>query len=141
MFERYTEKARQTIVCAKHEADRFGSREIGVEHILLALLNDAVLVRDTMEGVSQRELREAITAHLPRGETIPLPHDLPLSGESRQALVLATEEADGLGHRQIRNKHLLLGLVRRESTYAAELLRQKGISTDKLRTQISEPES
>ena len=137
MFERYTEKARQMIVRAKHEADRFGSREIGVEHTLLALLNDAVLIRNTMEGVSENELRDAINARLPGGETMPLPHDLPLSGESRQALVLAAEEADGLSHRHIRNEHLLLGLMQCENSYAAELLKQKGLSTDKLRAQIA----
>jgi hypothetical protein len=42
MFIRYIEEAKQTIVLAKHEADRFGSLEIGPEHILLALLNDPV---------------------------------------------------------------------------------------------------
>ena len=140
MFERYTEKARQTIVRAKHEADRFGSEEVGVEHILLALLTDAVLIRKTMEGISENELREAISAHIPRGEIIHLPHDLPLSSISRQALILAAEEAEGLGHRDILNEHLLLGLLGRENSYAAELLKQKGLSADKLRTQIAGPE-
>jgi ATP-dependent Clp protease ATP-binding subunit ClpC len=141
MFERYTETARQTIVRAKHEADRFGSREVGVGHILLALLNDAALIRDTLEGVSEDELREAIGARLPRGETIPLPHDLPLSSESRQALISAAEEAEELGHRHVGNAHLLLGLMGCENSHAAELLRQKGLSADKLRTQIAEPKS
>jgi ATP-dependent Clp protease ATP-binding subunit ClpA len=141
MFERYSEKARQTIVRAKHEADRFGSREIVVEHILLALLNDAILISGAANGVSEKRVREIITARLPRGETLPFPHDLPLSGESRQALILAAEEAEGLGHQHIGNEHLLLALMRRGNSYAAELLKQEGLSTDKLRAQIAGPES
>ena len=137
MFERYTEKARNTVVRAKHEADRFGDQEIRVEHILLALLSDAVLKKDAMEGISENELREAIVAHLPRGEPIPLPHDLPLSSESRRVVALGAEEAESLGHQRIGNAHLLLGLMRCEDSHAAELLRQKGLSIENLRSQIA----
>jgi ATP-dependent Clp protease ATP-binding subunit ClpC len=141
MFERYTETARKTVVCAKHEADRFGSREVCSEHILLALLNDASLVKDTMDGVSETELREAITAYLPRGEIIHVKHDLPLSAESRQVLIFAAEEAEGFGHRYIGNEHLPLGLMRSERGYVAGLLKQKGLSTAKLRSRIAGAEA
>jgi ClpA/ClpB-like protein len=59
-----------------------------------------------------------------------------LSRAAREALVLAEGKADKLGHRYIRNEHLLLGLVESESNYAAQLLRQKDISAEKLRLQI-----
>jgi ATP-dependent Clp protease ATP-binding subunit ClpA len=111
MFIRYVEEARRTIVLAKHEADRFGSLEIYPEHILLALLHDPVLTSRTMEGISEKEIRETINVHLPRRERNPLPHDLELSRAAREALVLAEGEADKLGHRYIRNEHLLLALV------------------------------
>jgi ATP-dependent Clp protease ATP-binding subunit ClpA len=86
-----------------------------------------------MEGISEKEIRETINAHLPRREPTTLPHDLPLSRAAREALVLAEGKADKLGHRYIRNEHLLLGLVESESSYAAQLLKQKDISAEKLR--------
>jgi ATP-dependent Clp protease ATP-binding subunit ClpA len=119
IFERYTEKARQTIVLAKHEADGFGSLEVGTEHILLALLRDPALISSTMEAVSEAEIRAAIRAYIPRREPNPLPHDLPLSTEGRLSVVLATEEADKIGQRYIQNEHVLLALVQSESSYAA----------------------
>jgi ATP-dependent Clp protease ATP-binding subunit ClpA len=136
MFIRYIERAKRTIVRAKHEADRFGSLEIDPEHILLALLNDPVLISRTMEGISEKGIRETINAHLPRREPNTLPHDLPLSRAAREALVLAEGEADKFGHRYIRNEHILLGLALSESSYAAQLLKQKGFSADSLRLQI-----
>jgi tetratricopeptide (TPR) repeat protein len=136
IFERYTEKARRTIVLAKHEADGFGSLEVGAEHILLALLRDPALISSTMETVSEPEIRASIGAYIPLREPNPLPHDLPLSAEARKALVLATEEADKLGQRYVQNEHVLLALVQSESSYAARLLKEKGVSPEKLRPHI-----
>jgi hypothetical protein len=66
MFARYLKYSRQTIVQAKHEADRLGSPEIDPEHILLALLNDAALTNRTMQGISEKEIafRETNTQRL-----------------------------------------------------------------------------
>jgi tetratricopeptide (TPR) repeat protein len=136
IFERYTQKSRGTMHLAKCEADGFGSLEVSAEHILLALLGDPALISGTMEGVSESEIRDAINAHIPHRRPDPLPHDLPLNKEAWAALVLATEEADRLGHRHVQNEHVLLGLVQSESSYAARLLRQKGITAEKLRLQI-----
>ena len=119
------------MVRAKHEADRFGSLEIEPEHILLALLNDPVLISGVMEGISEKEILDTINAHLPRREPNMLPHDLPLSRRAREALVLAEAEADKLDHRYIRNEHLLLGLVESGDTFASELLTRKGLSAEK----------
>jgi len=135
IFERYTETARRTMHLAKCEADGFGSLEVGPEHILLALLSDPAFIGGIMEGVYELEIRAAINAHFPTREPNPLPHDLPLSAESRTALSLATEEADKLSQRRVRNEHVLLGLAQSES-YAGQLLRLKGVSADKLRLQI-----
>jgi Tetratricopeptide repeat/Clp amino terminal domain, pathogenicity island component len=136
MFIRYIEEARRTIVLAKHEADRFGSLEIDPEHILLALLNDPVLISRIMEETFEKEIREAINSRLRRREPNRLPHDLPLSAAAREALVLAEGEADKLGHRYIRNEHLLLGLVESGDSYAKELLTKKGLCTENLRLQL-----
>src|SRR5258708_35081463 len=136
MFVRYIEEARRTIVRAKHEADRFGSLEIDPEHILLALLSDPVLISRTIQEISEKEILETINAHLPRREPNTRPHDLELSRAAREALVLAEGEADRFGHRYIRNEHILLELVESGDCYAGELLRQKGLSAEKLRLQI-----
>ncbi len=136
MFARYVEESKRTIVRAKHEADSFGSLEIEPEHILLSLLSDSVLIRRTMERSSAEGIRKTINAHLPRREPNTLPHDLPLSGAAREALVLAEEEADKLNHRSIGNGHLLLGLLESGDSFASVLLMKEGLSADQLRRQL-----
>lgn len=126
MFIRYVEEARRTVVRAKHQADRFGSLEIEPEHILLAFLDDPVLISRTMNGISTKAIIETVNAHLPRRERNPLPHDLELSTAAREALLSAEREADKLGHRHIRNGHLLLGLVESAHSFAAELMTKEG---------------
>lgn len=134
MFIRYVKEARRTVVRAKHQADR--SLKIEPEHILLALLDDPVLVSGTMTGFSTRPIIQTINARLPRREPNLLPHDLDLSMAAREALLLAEREADKLGHRHIQNGHLLLGLVESAHGWAAELLIKEGLSADQLRRRL-----
>ena len=136
MFIRYVEEARRAVVRAKHQADGFGSLEIEPEHILLALLDDPVLVSRAMNGISTRSIIETINARLPRREPNRQPHDLDLSTAAREALLLAEREADKLGHRDIRNGHLLLGLIESAHGLAVELMTKEGISADQLRRQL-----
>jgi hypothetical protein len=137
MFERYTEKARRTIFFARHEASNFGSPYIETEHLLLGLLNDGFLASFVLQGISVQGIREDILATLPRQKEIPTSVDLPLSNNAKQALSYGAEEAERLADRQIRNQHLLLGLMRVEGSYAAQMLRQKGLDPAGLRLRIA----
>ncbi len=135
MFERYTEKARRTIFFAKHEASQFGSTHIEPEHLLLGVFNDGFLASRVLEGISVQRLREEILSLLPRAS--PTSGDLPLSASAKKALSYGAEEADRLGDRQIRNQHLLLGIMRVEDCSAARLLTQKGLRPESLRVHIA----
>jgi ATP-dependent Clp protease ATP-binding subunit ClpA len=77
------------------------------------------------KGVSESEIRDAIYVRIHHGDPNLLPHDLPLSEEARSAVVLAREEADKLGHRHVRNEHLVLAVVQRENSHAAKWLGEK----------------
>ena len=84
-------------------------------------------------------VRGALEAHIPRGERNPLPHDLELSKTAREALVLAEVEADKLGHQDIRNEHILLGVIESGNSFAAKLLAREGVSPDHIRREIESP--
>jgi hypothetical protein len=70
--------------------------------------------------------------------------DLPLSGESRLALLYASQESQTLKQDLIDVGHLVLGLLRVEGCFGAALLRQHGIDLttyrDFLRTSLSKAE-
>jgi ATP-dependent Clp protease ATP-binding subunit ClpA len=89
-----------------------------------------------LEGISVQRLREEILSLLPRA--FPTSGDLPLSASAKKALTYGDEEADRLGDRQIRNQHLLLGIMRIEDCSAARLLTQKGLRPETLRVRIAE---
>jgi tetratricopeptide (TPR) repeat protein len=136
MFEFYTESGRQTVFFAKQEASGFGSPEISTEHILLGLLRDIDLTKRIMANVSPEEIRREVLAHRSPGG-VSAAGDLPLGEESKKVLRFASEEAAQLRDRYVGNEHILLGLLRLESSFAARLLVEKGLSADKLRLQIS----
>ncbi len=57
---------------------------------------------------------------------------------SRQALTLAQDEAQRLGHRYIGTEHLLLGLLREEQGVAAKVLARMGITLQQVRQMVEE---
>ena len=137
MFERFTEEARQTMHSSKYQTDLLGSPKVETEHILLALLEDIRLTNRFLEGLSVENMRGEIFALVTRKPLPLLPRDIPLSRDARQALLFAGEEADLLGDGHVSNHHILLGLLRLENCLAAQVLRQEGLSADKVRSRIT----
>jgi hypothetical protein len=138
MFERYTEPARRTIFFARYEASQFGSPQIEAEHLLLGLLRqDKALVNrllPTDAGVE--ELRNSIARRGNTGLKIATSTDLPLSYETKRALVYGAEESERLQQRHIGTEHLLLGLLREEKCFAAQLLRAEGVTVESAREHV-----
>jgi hypothetical protein len=140
MFERYTEKARRVIFCARYEASQVGSPKIGDEHLLIGLMReDGGLLRRYVGGEPGAEaIRAAITAATIVREPTSTSVDLPLTNESKRILAYAAEEAMRLGHEHIGTEHLLLGVLREEGCLSARLLRERGLTIERARAQISE---
>lgn len=139
MFERYTEKARRVIFFARYEASQFGSPEIETEHLLLGILReDKALTNRTLPShASVESMRRQVEARTVVREKIATTVDLPLSNESKRVLAYAAEEADRFSHKHIGTEHLLLGLLREEKCFAAELLRERGVEITPVREEIA----
>jgi hypothetical protein len=129
VFERYTEKARRVIFFARLEASHFGSPYIETEHLLLGLLREdkALSNRFLRSHASVESIRKQIEDHTMPGEQVATSVDLPLSSESKRVLAYADEEAGRLGQKHIGTEHLLLGVLREEKCFAAEILHERGL--------------
>ena len=140
MFERYTEKARLVIFYARHEASLFGSPCIETEHLLLGLLREdkRVAYRFLRSDTTDEAIRKKIEQHTLIREKIPTSADLPLSNESERVLTYAAEEAERLANKYIGTDHLLLGLLREEDGFAAELLRDGGVTLEGVRLHLAQ---
>lgn len=127
MYERYTEQARRTVFFARYEASRFGSSYIEAEHLLLGILREGKLPAGSLPRTAVEEIRAHIEGLPAQRESISTSVDLPLSRECKQALAFAAAQAGELGHNYVDSDHLILGILKLESSQAAQLLRQHGI--------------
>jgi len=139
MFERYTEKARRVIFFARYEASQFGSPYIETEHLLLGLLReDKTLANRFLRSHAAIEsIRKQIEAHTTVREKVSTSVDLPLSHECKRVLAYGAEEAERLSHKHIGTEHLLLGLLREEKSFAAEILHERGLRLSAVREEIA----
>ncbi|MCD9186192.1 MAG: ATP-dependent Clp protease ATP-binding subunit [Pyrinomonadaceae bacterium] len=141
MFERYTERARRVIFFARYEALQYGSQVISPEHILLGLMREDKTISArffpfrhslTVDAV-RREVEERIVLR----ERIPQSAELHLAPETKKILFFANDESKLLKTRHIGPEHLLLGLVRQESSIAAEILFSYGLRIQDIREEIA----
>jgi ATP-dependent Clp protease ATP-binding subunit ClpC len=143
MFERYTEKARRVIFFARYEASQFGSPYIETEHLLLGLLREdkALATRFLRSHAAIESIRKQIEAHTTVREKVSTSADLPLSHECKRVLAYGAEEAERLNHKHIGTEHLLLGLLREEKCFAAEILHERGLRLSQVREEIARSSS
>ncbi|HZS27115.1 MAG TPA: Clp protease N-terminal domain-containing protein [Candidatus Angelobacter sp.] len=140
MFERYTEKARRVIFFARYEASQFGSPYIETEHMLLGLLREdkALTQRFLRSQEAIEEIRRQIESVSLKGEKTSTSVDLPLSNEGKRVLAYAAEEAERLSHKHLGTEHLLLGLLREEKCFAAQILHERGVRISFVREMLEQ---
>ncbi len=145
MFERYSERSRRVIFFSRYEALQYGSPVISPEHLLLGLMREDKTISAryfafrhdiTVDGV-RREIEGRIVVR----DRIPQSSELHLSGDTKRILLNANEESRLLKHRYIGPEHILLGIMREETSAAAEILRQFGLRTQTLRDEIARQSS
>lgn len=142
MFERYTEKARRTVFFARYEASQFGCPYIETEHLLLGLFREDKALANQFLGSHAKleDIRNSITQRTKPGPTTSTSVDLPLSHECHRVLAYGAEESERMGHEHIGTAHLLVGLLREEKSFAAQLLREQGLALAQVREQVRQSE-
>ncbi|MBC7878106.1 MAG: ATP-dependent Clp protease ATP-binding subunit [Anaerolineales bacterium] len=135
-MERFTQRARRVLSLAHQEAERARQSNIGTEHLLLGLMDEeggvaGRVLRDL--GMTPDRVREVVQRV--SGNAVNFdPNHIELAAETQQVLEFAVDEARRLGHHYIGTEHILLALVRIEST-GMEALRRLGVTADQIRRQ------
>ncbi len=135
-MERFTQRARRVLSLAHQEAEQSRNNNIGTEHLLLGLMDEegGVAGRVLRElGMTSDRVREVIRRVTTSSSSFD-PNRVELAAETQQVLEHAVEEARRLGHHYIGTEHILLGLVRVDST-AMEVLRRLGVTAEQIRRQ------
>jgi ATP-dependent Clp protease ATP-binding subunit ClpC len=126
MFERFTNRARHTVVLAQEAARRLGHNYIGTEHILLGLLGepDGMAGRALQGfGISLDRARDEVMAIIGAGKGAPSGH-IPFTPRAKKTLELALREALQLHHNYIGTEHILLGVIREGEGVGAQVIRR-----------------
>ena len=139
MLERFTEKARRVIFFARYEASQYGSPCIETEHLLLGLVREdkGLANRYLRNQGSIESIRKEIEQRITIRERISTSVEVPLSAESKRILAFAAEEADRLGTKHVGTEHLLLGILREEKCFGAEILQERGLRLSALREELA----
>lgn len=152
----HTKETKEVIAKAIEEARRFNHKYIGTEHLVLALLGqtDALPSKVLREqGVQVDRLREKTLAILQqnmdassdlahsRHGDFEWIHQQELSKAFRSTkfwhtMIMAVDSANRQGAGEVDPEHLLVALLRDESTKVAKLLKSKGITPEWVREQI-----
>jgi ATP-dependent Clp protease ATP-binding subunit ClpC len=131
MFEKYNEKARRALFFARYEASKLGSRVIESEHILLGVLREGEeIIKEIFSrfNVKPEQIRREVEGDRPFVDRISSSAELPLSEESKKILAYAAHEAESMLHQYVGTEHLLIGILRVESSTAARILTARGLN-------------
>jgi ATP-dependent Clp protease ATP-binding subunit ClpC len=135
VFERFTERARQSVVFAQDEARRLRHNYLGTEHLLLGLLREeegmAARILVSM-GITVEEVRAQVARVIGEGEEV-TPGQIPFTPRAKKVLELALQESIGLRHNYIGTEHILLGIGREGEGVAARVLVEFGADAEKVR--------
>jgi len=140
-FERFTEKAQETVERAQAVMLEHNHNQLDAEHILLALL-------EPPDGVALRIVqRLRVSPELVRGEIRRLLGGKPrvtsedgsggtaqgqmfVTPQTVELLAAAREEADRLSDEYVGNEHLLLAVSRSRNTESGQALRRLGVDAE-----------
>lgn len=119
-FAKFTPRARKMVVASQEAARASNNLEIGIGHLVLALLSqpEGLGAREiTAQGVELDVVRDAATAAIAQQPADPakVPALIPFGAEAKKVLELTFREALRLGHNYIGTEHALLALLEQEN--------------------------
>jgi len=139
MFQRFTDRARRTVVFAQDEARGLNHNWIGTEHLLLAIIREGQGVgAKSLEalGISLDAVRQQVEEVIGRGQEPVGDGHISFTPRAKKVLELSLREALQLGHDYIGTEHILLGLIREGDGVAAQVLVRMGCDLNRVRHQV-----
>lgn len=135
----YTPGMREVIKLSKAEAGRLGHDYIGPEHYLLGIIRKgdglAVQTLHNLE-IDLEDVKLELERMVEIGKGPNVTNLFSPNAEAKRVLDTTKEIARQMKHNWIGTEHLLLGLIREESTIAAKCLRNFGVDFAKAQKEV-----
>ena len=142
MDSKFSQRIKDILGYSKEEAIRLGNDYIGTEHIFLGILREGegtaidILVSLSVNLLElRRSLEKKVRPEVPAIGTNP--HNIPLIKAAERVLKLVYLEARFFNAEIIDTEHLLLAILKDESSHVAQLLNEMGVDYYKVRTKVS----
>jgi ATP-dependent Clp protease ATP-binding subunit ClpA len=137
---RFTARSRLVFHQACLEAFRMSHEYIGTEHVLLGLLDEGTACRILKDiGISAENVLSEVFRLVQYGpELLRVPQAMPWTPRSLNVLVYACQEADHDGQQFVRPEHLLLGAISEDEGVAGHVLRNLGLTPERVRSAIQQ---
>jgi len=134
-WDRFTNEAGRALRTAEEMARRMHHLYVGTEHLLLGLIQEEqsgagkVLRRLGLEEEGVRQFIHRLSPESSRSSaTRPA-----LTDGTKRVIQIALEEARQRGDSKVDTEHILIALSQEDAGMAADILRQMGVSTERLR--------
>jgi ATP-dependent Clp protease ATP-binding subunit ClpC len=145
VFELLTDESRRVYVRAAEHARALKHDHLGVEHVLLALVDfgrGPVVEALFALNASPRDIWTQTLLLASGSETVEQAEHLPFTPGAKRALGLSVQQSRQLHHNHVGPEHLLLGLLGHlddpwtEPEATAEVLDRIGVSLSRLRQEL-----
>jgi len=132
LTDQFTGEAEEVILESENIAKELGDDEIKTEHLLLALLRKGDFIRNILFelDVDLKELESEVLSYMRKRETEA--EEISLSPRVKRVFEYAQKNANDLGSEYVDSEHILLGLIDEGEGVAGKILKQKGITKDKI---------
>lgn len=134
---RYSKRAQSVIRLANQEAARLDHDHISTGHLLLGLIREgegaavAFLKNMNVDTEGMKAELESIMENKGRGSVI---GQLQLTESANNALKMAAEESQNMGHKYVGTEHILLGIIHEREGVASKTLIKSGVDLDSARS-------
>ncbi|OGV34088.1 MAG: NDP-hexose 4-ketoreductase [Lentisphaerae bacterium GWF2_45_14] len=135
----FTPRAKNVLVLAQKEAERFNHDYVGTEHLLLGIIalgeGVAVAVLKSM-GLNLDKLRIEVEKQSGTGGQTKVEGIPPFTPRLKKVLILSANEAKAMNYNFIGTEHLLLAILREGESVGAKVLKNMKIDIEKVRKEI-----
>ena len=139
MFERFTERAKSTLMFAQKESQKLQHGYIGTEHILYGIASVEGASSNILNeaGVTKELIHEMIEETLGRGNSMVMgTGQIALTPRTKRLLDTSFKQARAIGQNYISPEHMLLAILDEEEGVAFAILQNLGVDIPKLRNDI-----
>ncbi|MGB4589130.1 MAG: ATP-dependent Clp protease ATP-binding subunit [Clostridiaceae bacterium] len=141
MFERFTERAKSTLMFAQKESQKLQHGYIGTEHILFGIASVEGASSNILSeaGVTKDLIHEMIEETLGRGNSMVMgTGQIALTPRTKRLLDTSFKQARAIGQNYISPEHMLLAILDEEEGVAFAILQNLGVDIPKLRNDITQ---